>query len=89
MFEAMGMGVPILHGVKGESAEIIERHNAGLLFSPELPNELIDAAQRLMKDASLHARLKRNALKAARTYDRADQASRMIDCLQGVLRRDG
>jgi glycosyltransferase involved in cell wall biosynthesis len=35
IFESMGMGIPILHGVAGESADIIESNQAGLLFTPE------------------------------------------------------
>ena len=29
LFECMGMGIPVLHGVAGESAEIVEREGCG------------------------------------------------------------
>src|SRR5690606_11702410 len=35
LFESMGMGIPVLHGVEGESAAIVEQENVGLLFEPE------------------------------------------------------
>jgi hypothetical protein len=35
IFEAMGMGVPILMGVAGEAAEIVEAEKAGMCFTPE------------------------------------------------------
>ncbi|MEZ5851427.1 MAG: glycosyltransferase family 4 protein [Hyphomicrobiaceae bacterium] len=35
LFECMAMGIPVLHGVPGESAEIVRREGCGLLFEPE------------------------------------------------------
>ena len=35
LFECVGMGIPVLLGVAGESAEIVEREGVGLLFEPE------------------------------------------------------
>jgi hypothetical protein len=35
LFECMGMGLPVLHGVAGESADIVERERVGLVFEPE------------------------------------------------------
>src|SRR5690606_8562347 len=35
LFECMAMGIPVLHGVAGESAEIVEREGVGLVFEPE------------------------------------------------------
>jgi hypothetical protein len=31
----MGTGIPVLHGVAGESAEIVEREGCGEVFEPE------------------------------------------------------
>ena len=31
------MAIPIIHGVEGESAEIIYKNKVGLLFEPENP----------------------------------------------------
>lgn len=89
LFEAMGMGVPILHGVRGESAEIVEEYGVGCVFGAERPNELLDAAERLMKNPQLHASMKSDAVKAAKNFDRADQARKMADCLHEVLLRNG
>jgi hypothetical protein len=35
LFECMGMGIPVLHGVMGESAKMVEKHGVGMLFEPE------------------------------------------------------
>ena len=35
LFEAMAMGIPLLHGVEGESAELVRSEDIGLTFEPE------------------------------------------------------
>ena len=42
LFECMGMGLPVLHGVAGESAEIVVQENAGVVFEPENSDDLIE-----------------------------------------------
>ena len=81
MFECMGMGIPILHGVAGESAEIVEREGAGLVFEPENAKELRDKLLLLRDEADLYARLKNNGLAAAGNYDRSVLAARMLGIL--------
>ena len=41
VFESIGMGIPILHGVKGESADIIRNGNVGKVFNPEDVESLV------------------------------------------------
>lgn len=78
LFESMGMGVPVLMGVEGESAGIVERHRAGLAFVPEDAAGLLAAVDRLRSDSALRARLSANGAAAARRYDRAELAGRML-----------
>ena len=89
IFEAMAMGVPILHGVKGESATIISDYKAGLLFDPQQPKELLDKAQTVMNDPDLYINIRNNALRAATFFDRTDLAKEMLKCLQGVHSQHG
>ena len=42
LFEAMGMGIPVLMGVEGEAARIVEGEQAGLAFVPEDHLMLVD-----------------------------------------------
>jgi len=42
LFECMGMGIPVLHGVAGESAAIVAKEDVGLVFEPENSKELCD-----------------------------------------------
>lgn len=84
MFEAMAMGIPILHGVAGESARIVEREGAGLVFEPENAAALGDGVLQLAGDSGLRARLSQQGLRAARQYDRSVLAGRMLDVLTEV-----
>ena len=44
LFECMAMGLPVLHGVEGESAEIVRREGVGETFTPQ---DAADLASRL------------------------------------------
>ena len=84
LFECMGMAIPILHGVKGESAGIVKREDVGLLFEPENAEELVNGLRRLADDPALHARFKANGPLGAQRYDRSALAHKMLDILKGV-----
>jgi glycosyltransferase involved in cell wall biosynthesis len=84
MFECMGMGIPILHGVEGESAEIVNRYKVGLLFEPENENSLAREIQRVKLDRPLYTQLKRNTLEAAQSYDRRQLARRMLSVVEAI-----
>lgn len=81
LFECMGMGIPVLHGVAGESAAIVEKEGAGLVFEPENPDELCNKLTLLKENGDLYQRLHNNCLDAAPRYDRAVLAGRMLDVL--------
>ena len=78
LFECMGMGIPVLHGVPGESAGIVLREEVGEVFEPENAQALVEALLRLRDDGERFARLKANAVDAARRYDRKSQALNML-----------
>jgi hypothetical protein len=86
IFECMGMGIPILHGVEGESAEIVASNDVGLLFQPENAQALVDGILRLRSDAGLRGRLAANGPAAARRYDRTALAQVMLDVLASCVR---
>lgn len=88
LFECMGMSVPVLLGLEGESADIVERHDVGLLFEPENPQALVDQLRRLAVDPALRARLKANGPIAARQFDRSILAGRMLRILVEVTRKN-
>lgn len=86
MFECMGMAIPILHGVQGESAEIVRKHDIGLTFEPENHIELAESLRQLHDDQKMRERLALNGPLAAQHYDRKVLAGRMLgiveDCVE-------
>jgi glycosyltransferase involved in cell wall biosynthesis len=84
LFECMGMAIPVLHGVAGESAGIVEAEDVGLVFEPENVDALLAGLRRLADDDALYQRLRANGPAAARRYDRANLAARMLKVLLGV-----
>ena len=84
LFECMGMGIPVLHGVQGESAGIVEREGVGMVFEPENGEALVAVLIRLAGDRELYLRFKERGSVAARNYDRSVLAGEMLRVLEGV-----
>jgi glycosyltransferase involved in cell wall biosynthesis len=84
LFECMAMGIPVLHGVVGESAEIVTREGAGLCFEPENPTELAALISRLYRSPTERATIARSALAASSKYDRKAQAASMLETLVAI-----
>lgn len=84
LFECMAMGLPVLHGVQGESADIVSREKVGEVFEPESPRQLADALLRLASDRERLANYRAAGLAAAPRYDRANLAISMLEVLQQV-----
>ncbi len=82
LFECMGMGIPVLHGVAGESADIVRKEAVGIPFEPENVQQLCDALERLRADADELARYKANCVAAAGNYDRRYLAAKMLGVIE-------
>lgn len=87
LFECMGMGIPVLHGVAGESAGIVEREGVGIVFEPENTAALVRELLRLQADPALRTRLHAAGLQAAGHYDRTALAMRMLAVLQQLAHK--
>jgi glycosyltransferase involved in cell wall biosynthesis len=88
-FESMAMGIPILHGVEGESARIVEQEGAGIVFEPENAQALASAILELAGDPQLRARLSANGRAGAKNYERSRLAGRMLAILDALGHSDG
>mgnify|MGYP003586655771 CR=1 FL=1 len=84
LFECMGMGIPVLHGVAGESADIVEREDIGRVFEPENVEALGDGLLRLAGDQVRYQQLRANALEAAPRYNRITLARKMLEILENI-----
>ncbi len=87
LFECMGMAIPVLHGVQGESADIVIREDVGLIFEPQNAEALIAALRQLANDPALYQRLKTNGPAAAVKYGRTELAMKMLEILVEVVKR--
>jgi glycosyltransferase involved in cell wall biosynthesis len=85
LFECMAMGIPVLHGVAGESARIVKDNDAGLVFEPEDAQTLYDYLLTLKNDPALYQRYKSNGLVAAQKYDRTHLANKFLDLLKVLV----
>jgi glycosyltransferase involved in cell wall biosynthesis len=77
----MGMGIPMLLGVGGESAELVEKEGVGIPFEPENPDALCAALIRLRQNPDLYQRLRDRCLQTASRYDRDIQAAFMLSLI--------
>lgn len=81
LFECMAMAVPVLHGVQGESASIVESEDVGISFEPENAPALVSGLKRMKENTELYAQLANNGPIAAKKYDRSVLANNLLDIL--------
>lgn len=89
LFECMAMGIPVLHGVAGESAEIVESESMGRVFRCEDADSLAAALLEMYTDGAALARYRANAVAAAPRYDRRSTALRMLQAVETVAHGKG
>lgn len=81
LFECMGMGIPVLLGVQGESADIVVGERVGEVFLPENAEALADLIVKVANDRRLLEQWRENCLVAAAKYDRSSLADAMLHVL--------
>jgi glycosyltransferase involved in cell wall biosynthesis len=84
LFESMGMGIPVLHGVLGESAKIVQNEGCGIVFEPENAGELFARLLEVQADKQLLDKFRAACLKAALKYDRVTLSATMLNSLRSV-----
>ena len=90
LFEAMGMGIPVLAAIpKGETSQIVERTGAGLHVPPEDPARLSAAIVSLREAPDQLSTMRTAALEAATAYSRDAQARRFLAVLDEIIPTTG
>ena len=79
------MGIPVLLGVRGESAEIVQSDGVGIVFEPENAGELVQSLVRLGSDSALLAQYRARCIASAPRYDRSVLASAMLHTLETAV----
>lgn len=85
LFECMGMGIPVLHGVEGESAEIVRAEGVGITFEPENSVQLAELLVSLKGDSATLAAFRQRCLESAGRYDRTALALSMLEVVMGSV----
>lgn len=90
IFEAMGMGVPVLMSLPdGEATDLVKAVECGVTVPPEDPRALADAIMELADDPARVAGLRLSSARAAQRFSRQVQADRMLERLQEIVGTDG
>lgn len=84
LFECMGMGIPVLHGVPGESAEIVRGEEVGITFESDDDEALADALLVMKSDTEAYQGFRSRCLEGALKYNRRNLALKMLDILKKV-----
>ena len=87
LFECMAMGIPVLHGVLGESADIVNANNVGMIFEPENAHELVEKLVALKNDSAAFRKLQKQALAASKKYDRTALAKEFLELLKKTINK--
>ena len=86
IFEAMGMGLPIiLVAPEGEASKIILKENAGIWIPAGDPRALAEAVQLLESNPELRSSLARSSRAAAPRHSREQQAEDMMGCFTQAI----
>jgi glycosyltransferase involved in cell wall biosynthesis len=81
----MGKGIPVMHGVAGESAQIVLAEQIGEVFDSENANQLVELLLDLKTDSSRINRYQKNGIEAAKRYDRKHLAAKMLAILKRLV----
>jgi glycosyltransferase involved in cell wall biosynthesis len=87
LFECMGMGIPVLHGVAGESAQIVLTEQVGEVFESDNPSQLVELLLDLKTDPIRIDRYRKNGIDAVKRYDRKQLAAKMLVILVRLVNK--
>ena len=85
IFENAAMQTPILLGVEGESANIINEYGAGLCFEPENKTSFIKNLTILKENKDVYFSCQNGCLNLAKAFDRRKMADEMRKYILEIL----
>ncbi|MBF0520847.1 MAG: glycosyltransferase family 4 protein, partial [Nitrospirae bacterium] len=86
MFEAMGMGLPLLVvSPNGEASSIVEREDCGLWCPAGKPQILCDKILFLKENSAKLKDFSAKSLDASKRYSRETQAKKMIEVIENIV----
>lgn len=85
IFENAAMQKPILLGVAGEAAQIVNFYKAGCCFEPENEEDFLTQLQLMYKDKEAYTEYQKGCLELAYAFDRKVLADRMYRVIHGTV----
>ena len=85
IFDSIGMNVPILLGVNGESKKILNKYKLGEFFEPEDEIQLYNKILNFNSNKKLLKHYSKNAILATYIYDRNFLSSKMISFIKNNI----
>ena len=87
LFESMSMGIPIVHGVRGESADIVKDSGCGIVFKPGNSEDLTKKIIYLKENPEEIKKLQKNCLEIAKNYNRKNLSQKMLGYISTLLEK--
>ena len=81
------MGIPIVHGVRGESADIVKDSGCGIVFKPGNSEDLTKKIIYLKENPEEIKKLQKNCLKISKDYNRKDLSQKMLGYISTLLEK--
>lgn len=85
IFENIAMGIPLVHGVLGESKRLVLKHEIGITFAPENSKELCDSILTLYHNSNLYNKISKNCINTSKLFERTILANAMLDKIKEVV----
>ncbi len=85
LFEYLSVGLPVVGADMGPTAEVLRRHDCGILVDPKDPKAIAEAIQRICDDESLADTFSKNALQAAASYTWERQVEGLVVAYHRIL----
>jgi glycosyltransferase involved in cell wall biosynthesis len=85
LFEYLMVGLPIVGADMGPTAEIVQRHQCGLLVDPKDPAAIAEAIRTLLDDEELAVEFGRRSKLASANYTWEAQAERLVAIYQTLV----
>ena len=86
IFENSAMQIPILLGVEGESAEIVNKYGAGLCFEPENKVSFVEKLTILKENHEVYNNCQKGCLDLAKSFNRKKMANDMRNYLLEIVK---
>ena len=88
LFDAAAMGKPVLAGLSGVAADLVQDNDFGVVFQQDNALALVDACNSILSDESRMRRLGQNGREFAQKYSRDRLADDVLSCFLRVLALD-